>query len=139
MADLEIVERLRSALDRHDLDAFVECFHANYISEQPRHPGATFTGRDGVRANWTEILKDVPDMRVEVPAATRDGDTIWSEWRMYGTSKSGPPVEIRGVVIMGVRDDRVAWARIYLDPVEYEGYSLATTIELLTRPIPGNP
>jgi len=92
------------------------------------------SGREDVRTNWIEILRDVSDLRVEVPAAGQDGDTIWSEWRMYGTARSGALLEIRGVIIFGVVDDRVAWSRMYLDPVEPEGRSLGQVIEDVARP-----
>ena len=78
-----------------------------------------------MRTNWGEVISDVPDLRVEIPAAVQDGDTIWSEWRAYGTARSGAILELRGVIIFGVQDDRVAWSRMYLEPVEQEGLSLS--------------
>jgi hypothetical protein len=47
---------------------------------------------------------------------------------MFGTGRSGALLEIRGVMIFGVRDGRVAWARTYLEPVEHAGKSLAELI-----------
>jgi ketosteroid isomerase-like protein len=38
-----------------------------------------------------------------------------------GTKADGTPLEERGVIIMGVRDDRIAWGRLYADEVEREG------------------
>lgn len=130
----ELVEGMRAALDAHDLDAFVNFFREDYVGERPRHPGSPMSGREDVRTTWIEILRDVSDLRVEVPAAGQDGDTIWSEWRMYGTARSGALLEIRGVIIFGVVDDRVAWSRMYLDPVEPEGRSLGRVIEDVARP-----
>jgi SnoaL-like domain len=46
----EMIERLRDAQNRHDLDAFVACFHPEYRSEQPVHPGRAFVGSRQVRA-----------------------------------------------------------------------------------------
>ena len=129
MAELPpIVEAMRSALDAHDLDAYLDFFHEDFVGERPRHPGVLVTGRDEVRDSWAEIISDVPDMRVEVPAAVQDGDTYWTEWRMFGTARSGALLEIRGVMIFGVRGGRLAWARTYLEPVEQGGKSLAELI-----------
>jgi ketosteroid isomerase-like protein len=129
MADLPpIVERMRTALDAHDLDAYIGFFREDFVGERPRHPGGEVRGRDEVRESWAEIIGDVPDMQVEVPAAVQDGDTIWSEWRIFGTARSGSLIEIRGVMIFGVREERVAWARTYLEPVEQAGKSLAELI-----------
>ncbi|MGZ8692376.1 MAG: nuclear transport factor 2 family protein [Gaiellaceae bacterium] len=126
-----LVEQMRAALDAHDLDAFVDFFHEDYSGERPRHPGSQKSNRDEVRGTWTEILRDVPDLRVEIPAAVQEGDTIWSEWRVYGTARSGAMLELRGVVIFGVQADRIAWSRMYLEPVELEGRPLPGFIEPL--------
>jgi ketosteroid isomerase-like protein len=114
---------MRAALDAHDLEAFVEFFRDDYIGERPRHPGAKISSRTDVRTNWAEVISDVPDLRVEVPAAVQDGDRIWSEWRAYGTARSGAMLELRGVIIFGIEGDKVAWSRMYMEPVE-QGLSL---------------
>jgi hypothetical protein len=109
---------MRAALDAHDLDAFVEFFRDDYVGERPRHPGSPVSSREDVRANWAEIISDVPDLRVDVPAAVQDGNRIWSEWRAYGTAHSGAMLELRGVIIFGLEGDKVAWSRMYMEPVE---------------------
>jgi ketosteroid isomerase-like protein len=123
-----LLEAMRSALDAHDLDAYLDYFHEDFVGERPRHPGGDVNGRDEVREIWAEIISDVPDLRAEIPAAVQDGTTIWSEWRIFGTARSGALMEIRGVMIFGVRGGRVAWARTYLEPVEQAGRSLAQLI-----------
>ena len=119
-----LLERMRAALDAHDLDTFVGFFREDYVGERPRHPGSPVSSREDVRTNWAEVISDVPDLRVEIPAAVRDGNVIWSEWRAYGTARSGAILELRGVIIFGLQDDRVAWSRMYLEPVEQEGLTL---------------
>ncbi len=119
---------MRAALDAHDLDTFVGFFRDDYVGERPRHPGSPMSSREDVRTNWAEVIGDVPDLRVEVPAAVQDGETIWSEWRAYGTARSGALLEIRGVIIFGMADGQVAWSRMYLEPVEQEGRSLAQLV-----------
>jgi ketosteroid isomerase-like protein len=113
-----LLEQMRAALDAHDLDAFVEFFREDYIGERPRHPGSPVSSREDVRANWAEVISDVPDLRVDVPAAIQDGNTIWSEWRAYGTARSGAMLELRGVIIFGLQGEKVAWSRMYVEPVE---------------------
>jgi ketosteroid isomerase-like protein len=131
---IELLECMRAALDAHDVDTFVGFFRADYVGERPRHPGAKISSREDVRRNWSEVIADVPDLRVEVPAAVQDGDTVWTEWRAYGTSRSGARLELRGVIIFGVQDSRVAWSRMYLEPVEQEGLSLAQLGGIAPRP-----
>jgi ketosteroid isomerase-like protein len=119
-----LLERMRAALDAHDLDTFVGFFREDYVGERPRHPGTPMSSREDVRRNWEEVISDVPDLRVDVPAAVEDGNTIWSEWRAYGTARSGATLELRGVIIFGIQDDQVAWSRMYMEPVEHEGVPL---------------
>jgi ketosteroid isomerase-like protein len=119
-----LLERMRAALDAHDLDTFVGFFREDYVGERPRHPGTPMSSREDVRRNWEEVISDVPDLRVDVPAAVEDGNTIWSEWRAYGTARSGATLELRGVIIFGIQDDQVAWSRMYMEPVEHEAVPL---------------
>jgi ketosteroid isomerase-like protein len=121
---IPLLEEMRAALDAHDLDTFLSFFREDYVGERPRFPGSPMSSRADVRTNWAEVISDVPDLRVEVPAAVKQGNTIWSEWRAYGTARSGAMLELRGVIIFGVQGDQVAWARMYLEPVEHEGLTL---------------
>jgi len=125
---------MRAALDAHDLDTFVSYFRDDYVGERPRHPGSKISTRDDVRANWAEVISDVPDLRIDVPAAVEDGNTIWSEWRAYGTGRGGAMLELRGVIIFGIQDGQVAWSRMYLEPVEQEGLSLDELAGVGPRP-----
>ena len=92
------------------------------------------SSREDVRNNWAEVISDVPDLRVDIPAAVEDGNTIWSEWRAYGTARSGAMLELRGVIIFGVQEGQVAWSRMYLEPVEQEGLTLNELAGVEPRP-----
>ncbi len=113
-----VAERLRDATNAHDLDAIVECFSETYLNETPAHPGRGFTGRSQVRSNWQQILAAVPDVTADVIRQTVDDDVIWSEWEMRGPRRDGLPHMMRGVIVFGVADDKAAWARFYLEPVD---------------------
>lgn len=118
---MQVVDRLVAATNAHDIDALVECFAPDYVNETPAHPPRGFTGRDQVRRNWTSIFGGVPDVTARVTASAVDGDRAWTEWEMRGTRRDGAPHAMAGVIIFGVRDDRVASARFYLEPVEQAG------------------
>ena len=112
------VQRLQDAVDKRDLDALEACFEPGYRNETPAHPARGFVGRDQVRANWELIFAGVPDITTEVLRTAVHGDVVWSEWQMRGTRPDGAPHLMRGVIIFGTRNDRAAWARFYLEPVD---------------------
>jgi hypothetical protein len=55
-----VSDRLREAMNDHDIDAFVGCFTPDYRSEQPAHPDRAFGGRDQGRTNWSAIFREIP-------------------------------------------------------------------------------
>jgi len=116
-----VLDRLLHATNAHDLDAIVGCFSSGYRNETPVHPARGFTGRDQVRRNWEQILGFVPDIHATlVRSSIHDGEA-WSEWEHRGTRRDGTPHLMRGVIIFGVEDEAIAWARFYLEPVQEGG------------------
>ena len=127
------LERLRDALNRHDLATFVACFAHDYRSEQPAHPDRAFTGSEQVRANWATFFEAVPDLRAEVLRSTAQGEVVWTEWHWRGTRRDGTPLDMRGVTLFGVRDDRIVWGRLYMEETEMAGVDIDATMRHLTR------
>jgi ketosteroid isomerase-like protein len=115
---VDIAHRLAEALRSRDADRLASLFTDDYDSRQPAHPDRAFTGRDQVRVNWTAIFAGIPDFTPELVGASRDGDTVWSEWAWHGTRASGEPMEMAGVIVLGLRDDLIAWARLYIEEVD---------------------
>jgi hypothetical protein len=58
---LTVLERLHAAMNRHDLEAMLECFDPDYRSEQPLHPNRGFGGKEQVHKNWSRMLDSFPD------------------------------------------------------------------------------
>jgi ketosteroid isomerase-like protein len=123
-----VVQRLAAAMNAHDIEAFVACFEADYDSAQPAHPDRAFRGRDQVRLNWSAIFAGVPDFRAELVRADAAGDVEWSEWRWRGTQADGTPLDDAGVIVAGVRDGRLRWARLYVEPVEHAGAGIDAAV-----------
>jgi uncharacterized protein (TIGR02246 family) len=128
----QVVARLQAAMNAHDVEAFVACFAEDYESVQPAHPDRAFRGREQVRANWSEVFTGVPDFRAEVVRVAAVGDTAWSEWRWQGTQTDGGRLDMAGVIVFGLRDDRVAWARLYVEPVEQQGAGIQAAVRDMT-------
>ena len=123
-----VVGRVAAAMNAHDIDALVACFEEDYRSDQPAHPDRSFRGRDQVRENWSAVFAGVPDFAAELVRAAADGDVEWSEWRWRGTHTDGTRLDMAGVIVAGVRDGRLSWARLYVEPVEQGGGGIAAAV-----------
>jgi hypothetical protein len=132
-----INRRLLAAMNAPDLDAFVACFAPGYRSEQPVHPGRGFEGNDKVRENWTSVFSGVPDFNAElVSASTTDDGIEIGEWSWTGRYTDGSPFAMRGVTVMGLEDDRIAWGRLYMEIVEQDGADIDQMVREAYRPPP---
>ena len=113
-----VLKRLHAAQNHHDLAAFVACFEPDYHSEQPMHPDRAFAGSGQVRKDWAEIFAAVPDFQATLLRSAQAGGTGWAERHRHSTRLDGTPLDMRGVTIFGIRDDRIAWGRLYLEDVQ---------------------
>jgi ketosteroid isomerase-like protein len=127
-----VVERLNAAMNAHDIDALVACFDEEYESQQPAHPDRAFGGRDQVRRNWSAIFEGVADFRSELLEAGETGGVEWSEWRWRGTQSDGTPLDMAGVIVCGVSDGRLRWARLYVEPVEHGGAGIDAAVRRMS-------
>jgi len=131
----EIMSRLLTAMNAHDVDALVACFAGDYESEQPAHPSRAFRGSDQVRKNWEGVFAGVPDFTAELvlSAVTDDGVEV-GEWCWRGTHTDSAPFAMRGVIVAGVQGDQIAWGRLYMETVEQGGMDIAEMVRETYRP-----
>ena len=116
-----LLTRLERATNAHDVDALVACFAPDYRNDTPAHPERSFTGREQVRRNWEQIFAAIPDLTARVLRSAVNG--------RRGMERVGTPRHaarrvahvMRGVVIFGVANGLLAWARFYLEPVQEGG------------------
>ena len=113
-----LLARLERAANAHDVDALVACFAPDYRNDTPAHPERSFTGREQVRRNWEQIFAAIPDLTAKVLRWAVSGDETWTEWEHRGTRRDGSMHVMRGVVIFGVSNGLIIWARFYLEPVQ---------------------
>lgn len=45
-------------------------------------------------------------------------DTVWAELYFHGTQIDGKEHATRGVTILGIQADQIAWARLYIETVQ---------------------
>jgi ketosteroid isomerase-like protein len=131
----EVMDRLLAAMNAHDLEAFVACFAVDYRSEQPAYPSRAFEGSDKVRENWTSVFSGVPDFNAELllSATTDDGVEI-GEWRWQGTHTDGSRFAMRGVTVMGIEGEHIAWGRLYMEVIERDGADIDEMVRDAYRP-----
>ena len=118
---MAVIERLVRATNEHDLDSLTACFSEDYENQTPAHPARGFRGRAQVRRNWEQIFAFVPDIQVQVVRGAVVAETVWTEWEMRGRRRDGLSHWMRGVIVFGVSDDSIGWARFYLEPVDESG------------------
>lgn len=128
----EVVKRWLAALNDGDVQAAATCFHRVYRDEAPARRGEVVEGAEQVKANFSRLLADIPDLHAELVSVVEDGDTVWMEWRMEGTRKDGSRMEFAGVNIFGVESDQFCWGRIYTELVRDSG-DAASQIERMTH------
>ena len=123
-----VSSRLLEAMNNHDIQAFVACFHDDYDSEQPAHPARRFTGRDQVYKNWSTLFDSMPDFRAELLQVAVADQVEWAEWHWQATKANGEPLDERGVTLMGVSEGRIAWGRLYMEETERVDIDIDETV-----------
>ena len=123
-----MLERLHTAMNQHDLEAMLECFDPDYRSEQPLHPNRGFSGKEQVRKNWSRILDSFPDFEAQLLGHVSSEGTVWSEWRWSATG-----LNMTGVTLLGVDEDRIVWGRLYMEPVEEGGEDIDESVHSITE------
>lgn len=129
-----LLARLTEAQNAHDVDLVASCFADDYRSEQPAHPDRRFDGRTQVHENWSSVFAGVPDFRADLVAAVRHEDLEWAEVSWHGHHGDGSIFAMRGVIIATIRDEQIAAARLYLEPVEQRPQDIRTAVQELYRP-----
>ena len=128
-----VLERLHTAMNQHDLEAFLECFAADYQSAQPVHPDRGFGGREQVCKNWSAIFGGVPDFQAKLLERTAEGDTAWAEWQWTGTQADGTRLDMRGVTLFGVQEGRITWGRLYMERVQEAGAGIDAAVAEMAK------
>ena|SRR5215211_8539816 len=123
-----VLEQLHSAMNRHDLEAMLQCFDPDYRSEQPLHPNRGFGGKEQVRKNWSAILQSFPDFRAELLRYASVEGTVWSEWRWTATG-----LNMAGVILLGAQEERIVWARLYMESIEEDGENIDEAVQSMTQ------
>jgi len=127
-APASVVRCLIDALSRRDVDAMVECFAPDVRTEFPTQPDRGMQGREYIRAYWEQALEGAGDVQAKLLRCAADGDTVLSEWCWYGTRADGSSFARSGMTVHGVVDGKIAWQRLYLEPVRGDAESVGAWV-----------
>jgi len=122
-------------MNSHDAEQMASLFAEGYESSQPVHPARAFRGRAQVSANWRSVFEGVPDFTAELVASAVDGAVEWGEWDWRGQHADGSPFAMRGVIVLESRDELVAQARLYLEPVDVGDDDIDHAVQNLYSPL----
>ncbi len=113
-----VVEKVRRAMNAHDIEGLLAMIDPEYESDQPAHPDRAFQGREQVRKNWGSIFSRVPDLRADVLRTVVDGDTVWTEWHWHGVRGDGTKFDYRGVTLFRTWNGKLMAGRLFMEPVQ---------------------
>lgn len=116
-----IIAQLRRAWNARDLEALLRCFQPDYASVHPLHPERDCWGLDGPRWSWGALMDAMPDFRADLLRWAAAGDMVWTEWRWTGSPAAGGSFTAGGVMIFGLADGLIAWARLYTETLQITG------------------
>ncbi|MEV5740148.1 nuclear transport factor 2 family protein [Microbispora rosea] len=94
---LRAVDRLRQAINRHDLDALAQCFDERAVLVAP---DGIAESREEIASYYTQWLEAYPNMVITPQSVTLFGDTVAAEFTISGTHK-GPLLFPGGDVLEG--------------------------------------
>lgn len=109
------------AINQKDINAMDELVAADFLEHVPL-PGQG-PGREGLKDAISSLVSAFPDLHWTIDEQIGEGEKVVSRFRMTGThdgeflgiAATGRPVDVWGVVIDVVRDEKFAESRIIID------------------------
>jgi steroid delta-isomerase-like uncharacterized protein len=114
------------ALVRRDADGMAATYADDAVADIV--PIGIIRGPSEIREFFEGLFAAVPDMETTYEIVATNDNTVVVEWRNRGTfngaafqgvEPTGKPVEMRGVDVIKVKDDRIAHNTAYYDGLEF--------------------
>ena len=67
-------------------------------------------------------------------AEATDGTTTFTEWAWHGHHADGSALEMRGVIVLQIDDERIHEGRLYVEPVEQEAETIDEAVRRMAQP-----
>ena len=108
----DIVGRFAQRWSRPTADDLRDLMHADTRNQIP--PMNEPTDREGVIEHFRGVLRQLPDLRIEVERWAPTGDAVMVEWKASATV-AGRPLSWTGVDRFNVRGERIYQGMVYWD------------------------
>jgi hypothetical protein len=95
--NLAVHLRWAEADDRHDLSHHHEFVHEDIVVHHL--DGETIVGLGALVANMEASLEAMPDYTVTIDDRFATDDRVVCRWRVSGTPRGGPPIEVAGISV----------------------------------------
>lgn len=106
------VDKFAAVWAKPSLEGLATLMHPDTQNQIPPMTGPA--DREGVLAHFDQVLKQLPDLWLEVIRWAPTGDSALVEWRAHATV-AGKPLSWTGVDRFGIRGERMYEARVYWD------------------------
>lgn len=119
----DVVERYLAALNRHDVDAAVDCVAPDFVNEHVAVLGTTLLGRDAYRERLPQFLSRFDDLHYEAEEFIVDSDRVAVPYTMTCTvhdDRGTHPVRLRGMFRFRVESGAIVHRVDYWDGTEFE-------------------
>ncbi len=110
-ATIELLQAIGVAFNSHDVDAIVDFFTEDEQFDNALGPdihGQRYTGKDTLRAMFTDLFERCPDIQWHAIDDRVDGDKGFSEWRRQATMPDGTKQDWLGLDIFTIRNVKIA-------------------------------
>lgn len=115
-----VIYQLKQAINSRDLDTVHNLLDPDYRSIYPADPGRSYQGRETAKQRWQTLLQGSSEFYARILRMASSGNAVWSEWHWKGTDLDGIPYEGRGVIIFGIRDNKITRGRYFVMPATVE-------------------
>ena len=111
-----LLERFHTAINTRDLTNLVHLLQVDFEYFDLFRPENNSTGLEAARTRWDGLFNRYPNFQADLVRQAIEGNTIWTEWRWRG-GPSGNENGFKqvGVVIFGVEQGLLAWARLFMN------------------------
>ena len=118
---VQLLEDIGAAFNRHDVDAIVAFFAEDGDFDNARGPdihGRRHAGKTELRAFFSELMANSPDIQWHAIDNRVDGDKGFSEWRRQATLPDGTVQDWLGLDIFTFKDGLIVKKDTYFKIVE---------------------